>query len=132
MKHSIELLDTIWPDAIVSETALSSVLEHVRRVLGDDRSKQHFIRTLRGQGYRFVAAVELDSITVPDPARPALIDTGWRPRSRWAAPPLSRALGLSILVSVRVAARSVRHSSSMSASPSAIPQMGAGSHFATT
>lgn len=52
-----ELLDEIWPDAIVSEAALSSALKEVRRALGDDGQRQRFVRTQRGFGYRFLPDV---------------------------------------------------------------------------
>jgi class 3 adenylate cyclase len=53
-----ELLDAIWPDAVVSETALTSALKHLRRALGDDGARQEFVRTQRRLGIRFVAEVE--------------------------------------------------------------------------
>jgi DNA-binding response OmpR family regulator len=55
-KH--ELLDRVWAGVHVSDTALSSALKELRHALGDDGTHQRLIRTLRGHGYRFVAAVE--------------------------------------------------------------------------
>ena len=54
-KH--ELLDQLWPDVFVSETALSSALKDLRRALGDDGISQRVIQTLRRRGYRFAAQV---------------------------------------------------------------------------
>jgi len=53
-----ELLDRIWPDVAVSETALSTALRKIRQALGDTGSQQRVIQTLRGQGYRLIAPVE--------------------------------------------------------------------------
>jgi TolB-like protein len=54
-KH--ELLDRVWPDSYVSENALTSALYEIRHALGDDGARQRVIRTERGRGYRFIAAV---------------------------------------------------------------------------
>ncbi len=53
-----ELMERVWPGLIVSESALSSQLKLVRQALGDDGRTQRFLRTERGRGYRFIAAVE--------------------------------------------------------------------------
>ena len=50
-----ELLDTVWGDRFVSESALTSRLKSARRAVGDDGRNQQVIRTLHGRGYRFVA-----------------------------------------------------------------------------
>ena len=53
-----ELLDNIWGDRFVSESALTSRIKSLRHALGDDGVSQRFVRTSRGRGYRFVAEVE--------------------------------------------------------------------------
>jgi DNA-binding winged helix-turn-helix (wHTH) protein/pimeloyl-ACP methyl ester carboxylesterase len=53
-----ELLDEVWGDRFVSESALSSRVKAVRHALGDDGQLQRCIRTVHGRGYRFVAPVE--------------------------------------------------------------------------
>ena len=52
-----ELLDEIWGDRFVSESALTSRIKAARRALGDDGVTQRFIETKRGRGYRFIAVV---------------------------------------------------------------------------
>jgi tetratricopeptide (TPR) repeat protein len=42
----------------VSESVLPSNVRALRKVLGDDRAGQHFIQTVYGRGYRFVAEIE--------------------------------------------------------------------------
>ena len=53
-----ELLDEVWGDRFVSESALTSRIKAARRAIGDDGTSQRIIRTLHGRGYRFVADVE--------------------------------------------------------------------------
>jgi hypothetical protein len=54
-KH--ELLDEVWGDRFVSESALTSRIRAARRAVGDDGRAQRIIRTVHGLGYRFVPAV---------------------------------------------------------------------------
>ena len=51
-----ELLDEVWGDQFVSESALTTRIKEVRRAVGDDGSRQTVVRNYRGRGYRFVAA----------------------------------------------------------------------------
>ncbi len=53
-----ELLDGVWGDRFVSESALSSRIKSARRAVGDDGSAQRLIATVHGRGFRFVAPVE--------------------------------------------------------------------------
>ena len=53
-----ELLDTVWGNRFVSESALTSRVKAARQAIGDDGHSQHLIRTARGRGYQFVAPVE--------------------------------------------------------------------------
>ncbi|HYN34856.1 MAG TPA: winged helix-turn-helix domain-containing protein [Ilumatobacteraceae bacterium] len=55
-----ELLDEIWGDRFVSESALTSRIKAARQATGDDGGAQRVIRTVRGRGYMFVAAVHGD------------------------------------------------------------------------
>jgi pimeloyl-ACP methyl ester carboxylesterase/DNA-binding winged helix-turn-helix (wHTH) protein len=55
-----ELLDTVWGDRFVGESALSSRIKAARQAVGDDGSAQRVIRTHHGRGYRFVADVQVE------------------------------------------------------------------------
>jgi pimeloyl-ACP methyl ester carboxylesterase/DNA-binding winged helix-turn-helix (wHTH) protein len=56
-----ELLDAVWGDRFVSESALSSRIKSARRAVGDDGARQAVIKTVHARGFRFVADVdELD------------------------------------------------------------------------
>lgn len=54
-----ELLDEIWGDRFVSESALTTRIKQIRRELGDDGTEQRVVKTVYGKGYRFVGEVEL-------------------------------------------------------------------------
>jgi DNA-binding winged helix-turn-helix (wHTH) protein/tetratricopeptide (TPR) repeat protein len=53
-----DLLEAVWPDVVVSDTALSTALKEIRGALGDDGARQRWIRTQRGRGYQFLGEVE--------------------------------------------------------------------------
>lgn len=53
----IELLDEVWGDRFVSDSALTSRIKSARRAVGDTGRDQRIIRTIHGRGYRFVADV---------------------------------------------------------------------------
>lgn len=50
-----ELLDAVWGNRFVSDSALTSRLKVARRAVGDDGRSQSVIATVHGRGYRFVA-----------------------------------------------------------------------------
>jgi DNA-binding winged helix-turn-helix (wHTH) protein len=54
-----ELLDTLWPQEYVTESALTRSVRLIRQAVGDAGHQQHIIKTLRGYGYRFMADVIL-------------------------------------------------------------------------
>ena len=101
-----EIFEKVWDGRVVSDAALASRVKSARQALGDDGKSQRFIRTLHGQGFRFVAAVRavLGSATDrrgrrarrlpagPAPAPPMRCRRSPSPRSRscrsaWSATP---------------------------------------------
>src|SRR5215471_10316510 len=52
-----EIVEKVWDGRVVSDAAIASRVKSARQALGDDGSAQRFIKTLHGQGYRFVAEV---------------------------------------------------------------------------
>jgi TolB-like protein len=50
-----EIIEKVWDGRIVSDAAVASRVKSARQALGDDGKSQQFIKTLHGQGYRFVA-----------------------------------------------------------------------------
>src|SRR3954462_13032622 len=57
------LMEAVWPDSIVEENNLSQHISTLRRVFGETPGSHHYIVTVPGRGYRFVARV-----TVCEPA----------------------------------------------------------------
>jgi len=51
------LMKEIWPDTTVEENNLSQSICTLRRALGEKRAQHHYIVTVPGRGYRFVAPV---------------------------------------------------------------------------
>jgi TolB-like protein len=49
-----EIIEKVWDGRIVSDAAIASRVKSARRALGDDGRAQQLIKTLHGQGYRFV------------------------------------------------------------------------------
>ena len=65
-----ELIEVIWDGRFVSDSAVSSRIKSARQALGDSGKTQTYIKTIHGQGFRFIAPVELE----PDEAES--LDTG--------------------------------------------------------
>ncbi len=53
-----ELLASLWPDAEVTENALTQCIRDLREALSDDQKNPRFIQTVQRAGYRFIAEVE--------------------------------------------------------------------------
>ena len=51
------LFSSVWDGTIVSESALTSVIKELRRALGDEPRAPHYIESVYGRGYRFIAPV---------------------------------------------------------------------------
>jgi DNA-binding winged helix-turn-helix (wHTH) protein/tetratricopeptide (TPR) repeat protein len=82
-----ELLDEIWGDRFVSESALTSRLKLARRAVGDDGRSQRMIKTAHGRGYRFIADVSTAADEAPSPS-PAAADRPPPPDGGVPAPAL--------------------------------------------
>ncbi len=52
-----ELLDEVWGDRFVSESALTTRIKMARRAVGDDGRTQRLIRNSHGRGYQFIGEV---------------------------------------------------------------------------
>lgn len=67
-----ELVATIWQNRIVSEAAIASCIKSARKAIGDAGKDQRFIKTVRGRGIRFMAAVRT---TEPSPTVKETVNT---------------------------------------------------------
>ena len=52
-----QLIDAVWDGRFVSESTVSTCIKGARKALGDSGDAQRYIKTLRGRGFRFDAAV---------------------------------------------------------------------------
>ena len=82
-----EIFEKVWDGRIVSDSALTSRVKSARRTLGDDGKSQRFIKTVHGQGFRFVADVQVEREDGPivgtdgqdDPMATSAAEPGGRP-----------------------------------------------------
>lgn len=56
-----ELFAIVWPDTLVSDDALTSCIQEVRKALADDAKEPRFIETRHRRGYRFIAHLVEDT-----------------------------------------------------------------------
>lgn len=73
-----ELAAEIWPDAAVTDNALTQCIAEIRKAFGDDSRNPTYIRTVSRVGYSFVAPVKLvleDSIGQFYPPAVKQVDT---------------------------------------------------------
>jgi DNA-binding winged helix-turn-helix (wHTH) protein len=61
-----EIIEKVWDGRVVSEAAVASRIKSARKVLGDDGKTQQFIKTIHGQGFRFVAGAKVSRAVVAD------------------------------------------------------------------
>lgn len=59
-----EILETVWPDVVVSEASLATLAKDVRKALGGGAEEPPILRTVHGFGYSFDGEVQ----EVPDGA----------------------------------------------------------------
>lgn len=68
------LLDQVWADTHVSESALSVAIAQLRDLLGDDPRAPRFIETVHRRGYRWIGSfAEGAVVTQPEAAPPGLL-----------------------------------------------------------
>jgi Tol biopolymer transport system component/DNA-binding winged helix-turn-helix (wHTH) protein len=53
-----ELMSRLWPDTFVEESNLTFNIQQLRKALGDNARRPHFIETVARRGYRFIADVQ--------------------------------------------------------------------------
>ena len=86
-----ELLDAVWPEAVVADSVLMVKISELRKVLGDSARVPQYIATEHRRGYRFIAPVmpmepsALPALSTPvaqppavASALPAPLATEWR------------------------------------------------------
>ena len=53
-----ELMDTVWGDTVISDSALTKAVGRLRQALADGSAAPRYLETVHSQGYRFIAEVE--------------------------------------------------------------------------
>ncbi len=53
-----ELMDSVWSDTVISESAVTKAAARLRKALGDNSATHRYLETVRSRGYRFVGDVE--------------------------------------------------------------------------
>jgi TolB-like protein/DNA-binding winged helix-turn-helix (wHTH) protein len=96
-----ELLDAVWAEAAVSESALTRLIGMLRKALEDDSREPRFIETVPTAGYRFIAEVETGAESSA-PAAVAGMELEARAQSR-LRPSLLRAVVLGVFCLVVLA-----------------------------
>lgn len=110
-----ELNERIWGGRVVSEASLSTQIRALRRALGDDRTKQQFIKTYPKRGFKFTAPVELD--LGEDAASAPTVAGTPRRRRHHAGPVLVAAVAVGVLVLGAVGVIATREPAPPEASP---------------
>ena len=88
-----ELLDAVWPDAMVTENALTRAIGLLRKALNENSHVPRYIETVPTAGYRFIANVTIveenpaarAATQTPSITAPAETRTGVGRPSRWIA-----------------------------------------------
>ena len=57
-----ELFQVVWPQIVVSDTALTSCMKELRQVLRDDAQRPRYIETVHRRGYRFIAPLSTQPV----------------------------------------------------------------------
>src|ERR1700733_16211805 len=60
-----EVLDAVWPDAMVTENALTRAIGLLRKALGEDSQVPRYLETVPTVGYRFIANVSVVNAVEP-------------------------------------------------------------------
>src|SRR5215472_3209903 len=60
-----DLFSTVWPGVAVTDDALTTCIQELRRVLSDDAKHPRFIETRHRRGYQFIAAVSREAAPAP-------------------------------------------------------------------
>ena len=55
--HRDELMEAVWPDAVVEDANLTVAISQLRKALGQQRDPDEFIQTIPRVGYRFMVPV---------------------------------------------------------------------------
>lgn len=86
-----ELLDSIWGDRFVGESALTSQIKVARSAIGDDGRTQGMIKTVHRVGYRFIGDVVEEQVAGRGEGGGG--ESGRSLSAGWSSPPSKAVLG---------------------------------------
>src|SRR3954471_17285086 len=66
----VELFASVWKDTAVTDDALTSCIQELRKALADDAKQPRFIETRHRRGYRFAAKLSLAAAAGAQVSRP--------------------------------------------------------------
>ncbi len=95
-----EIFDNLWDGRVVTDSALSSRIKSARKLLGDDGRSQRFIRTVHGQGLRFVGDVRLErapQVEAHEASSPAAVERERNPVAETPVRPSIAVLPFSVI-----------------------------------
>ncbi len=61
-----DMLDNLWPDVTVTESALTRCIKELRRALADDAQEPRYLKTIPRLGFKFIAEVD-EGAPAPQP-----------------------------------------------------------------
>lgn len=97
-----QLLEGVWPGAVVEDNNINQCVLAIRKVLGESAGSNRFIMTVPGRGYRFVAPVIVQKRESPE--APALESQVPGNKARWKALALPFIVAAMILALIGVEA----------------------------
>src|SRR5215813_12610927 len=65
-----DLFAAVWKDTIVSDDALTSCIQELRRALNDNAKQPRFIETRHRRGYQFIATISESSVPFVSQSNP--------------------------------------------------------------
>ena len=68
-----EIVKEVWNDRSITDASISNRIKLARVAVGDDGNKQDIIRTVHGQGFRFVAKVSIEATKIEPKLRAQVI-----------------------------------------------------------
>ncbi len=102
-----ELQEQVWDGSFITDTALTRAIMKARKAIGDDAQNQALIKTIHGEGYRFIA--DLEVVTEPITSFSEQVDTPTPQEKPTASTSLWRYAAVAVvIIAVIVSAISLR------------------------
>ena len=86
-----ELMEEVWPDQILDDSALRVHIAALRKLLGDADDGTHYVANVSGRGYSFVAPVGVEQL--PEETENFGVTPARGKKNRASLPPLGRVIG---------------------------------------